>query len=280
MCLILVAYRLTPGQPLIVAANRDEFYARPSAAAHWWDDAPGLLAGRDLQAGGTWLGVQANGRFAAVTNFTDPGRPPPPCSRGALVADFLRGAQTSLDYAAGIRGEQYQGFNLLLWDGQTLACASNRVATQTLEPGCYALTNARLGARWPKAVDGVARLRQCVQAGTDPDGLIALLRDDRLPASHAGAALSETAESRDTPCFIRGDVYGTRASTAVIYAEDGGIGMVEQGYGPQGVLGDRHDFRIDVNVADPHPLGRRQGYDRDHIGESIAQIEGELPIAP
>ena len=244
MCLILFAYRLTPGRPLIVAANRDEFYARPSAAAHWWDDAPGLLAGRDLQAGGTWLGVQANGRFAAVTNFTDPGRPPPPRSRGALVADFLRGAQTSADYAAAIRGELYQGFNLLLWDGRTLTCTSNRGATQTLEPGCYALTNAELGSRWPKAVDGVARLRQAVQAGTDLDGLIALLRHDQLPQSSAAVAQADIAESQTTPCFIRGDAYGTRASTAVIYAEDGGIALAEQSYGPRGAQGERRDFPI------------------------------------
>ena len=246
MCLILFAYRLTPGQPLIVAANRDEFYARPSAPAHWWDDAPGLLAGRDLQAGGTWLGVQANGRFAAVTNFTDPDRPPPPRSRGALVADFLRGAQTSADYAAGIRGELYQGFNLLLWDGLTLACASNRGATQTLEPGCYALTNAELGSRWPKAVDGVVRLRQAVVAGADLDGLIDLLRHDQPPPSHAGAALTETAESRTTPCFIRGDAYGTRASTAVIYTEDGSIALGEQSYGAQGKPGERHNFNLEI----------------------------------
>ena len=248
MCLILFAYRLTPEQPLIVAANRDEFYARPSAAAHWWDDAPGLLAGRDLQAGGTWLGVQANGRFAAVTNFTDPDRPPPPRSRGALVADFLRGAQTSADYAAAIHGELYQGFNLLLWDGRTLACASNRGATQTLERGCYALTNAELGSQWPKAVDGVARLRQAVAAGADLDGLIDLLRHDQPPDGEAGLPRSETAEARATPCFICGDAYGTRASTAVIYAKDGSVALAEQSYGPGGGLGERHDFRTEVNA--------------------------------
>ena len=245
MCLILIAYRLTSEQPLVVAANRDEFYARPSAPAHWWDDAPEVLAGRDLQAGGTWLGVQAKGRFAAVTNFTDPDRPPPPCSRGALVADFLRGAQSSLDYAGSIQGEQYQGFNLLLWDGGTLACASNRGATQTLEPGCYALTNAEFGARWPKAVDGVARLRHSVRKGSDLDALIALLRHDQLPEGDARPPRSETAESRATPCFIRGDAYGTRASTAVIYAEDGSVALAEQSYGPGGALGERHDFRVE-----------------------------------
>ena len=246
MCLILFAYRLVPGQPLIVAANRDEFYARPSAAAHWWDDAPDLLAGRDLEAGGTWLGVRANGRFAAVTNFTNPNQPPPPRSRGALVTDFLRGAKACADYAAGVDGQQYQGFNLLLWDGHGLVCTSNRGTTQSLEPGCYALTNAELGARWPKAVDGAARLRQAATAGADLDGLIALLRHDQLPEGDAGLLRSKTAESRATPCFIRGDVYGTRASTAVIYAEDGHIALAEQSYGPRGAPGERHDFRIEI----------------------------------
>ncbi|MCY4214393.1 MAG: NRDE family protein [Gammaproteobacteria bacterium] len=257
MCLILIAYRLTPGQPLVVAANRDEFHARPSAPAHWWDDAPGLLAGRDLQAGGTWLGVRANGRFAAVTNFTDPDLPPPPRSRGALVADFLRGAQTSTDYAASIQGERYQGFNLLLWDGRTLACASNRGATKTLEPGCHALTNAELGARWPKAVDGVIRLRDAVAAGADLDGLIDLMRHDQLPEGDAGPPRSETAESRATPCFIQGDAYGTRASTAVIQAEDGSVALAEQSYGPQGALGERRDFRIASDVRNQKPIGTR-----------------------
>ena len=245
MCLILFAYRLTPGQPLIVAANRDEFYARPSAAAHWWEDAPGLLAGRDLEAGGTWLGIEANGRFAALTNFTHPDRPPPPRSRGALVTDFLRGAEASADYAASIQGELYQGFNLLLWDGRTLACASNRGATKILEPGCYALTNAELGARWPKAVDGVSRLRQAVASGTDLDALLTLLRHDQIPESSTAAAQAETAESRATPCFIRGDTYGTRASTAVIYSNQG-IALAEQSYEIQGKPGERRNFHIDV----------------------------------
>ena len=243
MCLILFAYRLAPRRPLVIAANRDEFYARPALNAHWWRDVPGLLAGRDQQAGGTWLGVNAGGRFAAVTNFTDLNAGAPPHSRGALPVNFLGGGKTALEFADGIQGAGYQGFNLLLWDGQDLVCTSNRGTTKALEPGCYALTNAELGTRWPKAVAGAARLRRAVEQGADAAALIELLRDDQPP----GPSLPEDAspvEARNTPCFIPGDAYGTRASTAVIHCGDR-VRMTEQTYGPGGTLGERRNFAFD-----------------------------------
>lgn len=247
MCLILFAYRLAPGRPLVVAANRDEFYARPALGAHWWSDFPGLLAGRDQQAGGTWLGVNASGRFAAVTNFTDLGAATPPSSRGALPVDFLCGGKTALEFAHGVQGASYQGFNLLLWDGQDLVCTSNRGATKLLEPGCYALTNAKLGARWPKAVEGAARLRQAVEQGADAAALIELLRNDQPPERSLPGNASPV-EARNTPCFIPGDAYGTRASTAVIHCGDR-VDLREQAYGPGGTLGERRDFAFDLGGA-------------------------------
>lgn len=244
MCLILFAYRVLPGHPLIVAANRDEFYARPAAGAHWWPDVPGLLAGRDEQAGGTWLGVRSDGRFAAVTNFTDPQANPGGRSRGELVAGFLSGAQTAAAYAAGLPDNAHQGFNLLLWDGRELVCTSNRGATEALVPGCYGLTNAALGAPWPKALEGAARLRCALKKDLTAAKLIMLLRHDE-PPQQSGPDAPETAESRTTPCFIRGQAYGTRASTAVIHA-GASVVLAEQTYGPHGEVGGRREFTFSV----------------------------------
>ena len=123
MCLILVAWRAHPDYPLVVAANRDEFFARPAAEAGWWPDAPSVFAGRDLEAGGTWLGLGRDGRFAGLTNFRDPqrnrdGTP----SRGALVADFLRGRESTAEALARLQfeGPRYNAFNLLVSDGDSL----------------------------------------------------------------------------------------------------------------------------------------------------------------
>ena len=244
MCLILFAYRMLPGHPLIVAANRDEFYARPAAGAHWWPDAAGLLAGRDEEAGGTWLGVQADGRFAAVTNFTDPQADPGARSRGELAVRFLRDGRAAAAYAAELRGDEYQGFNLLLWDGGELICTSNRGATRVLAPGCYGLTNAALGAPWPKAVAGAARLKCAIHDDLNPEKLIKLLQHDRPPEPGQQDAPG-TEESRGAPCFIRGEAYGTRASTVVIHA-GASVVMAEQTYGPDGRVGARQDFSFAV----------------------------------
>ena len=269
MCLILFAYRVLPEAPLIVAANRDEFYDRPAQSAHFWPDAPNLLAGRDTTAGGTWLGVDRRGRFAAVTNFAVTGlensdqsvlsapipapaddavdreRAAPAKSRGALPSDFLRGVASAADYARGLHGPDYQGFNLLLWDGAELICTSNRGATQALEPGYYGLTNAELGVSWPKVVDGISRLEPVVENGPTVDALIDLLSDNTVPTEerlpHRGRPLAW--ERRIAPCFILGEDYGTRASTAVICRSDQ-IMFSEQAYAPGGRALGRVDYGI------------------------------------
>ena len=267
MCLILLAYRVLPEAPLIVAANRDEFYDRPAQSAHFWPDAPDLLAGRDTTAGGTWLGIDRKGRFAAVTNFAVTGlegvpeqgtpaavaaddamvgqRQRPAKSRGGLPTGFLRGDASAAEYARGLHGPDYQGFNLLLWDGEELICTSNRGATRAIEPGYYGLTNAELGVTWPKVVDGIRRLRQVVEDGPTADALLEALRDDTVPADerlpHRGRPPAW--ERRVAPCFILGEDYGTRASTAVICTGDG-IVLAEQGYAPAGKPLERVDFRI------------------------------------
>ena len=273
MCLILFAYRVRPETPLIVAANRDEFYGRPAQSAHFWPDRPGLLAGRDETAGGTWLGVNRRGGFAAVTNFAAPGpvdsaRETPESlsisagdsassqprhkalrSRGELTSGFLcanaNANANANKYARNIRGRDYQGFNLLLWDGQELVYTCNRGITRTLAPGYYGLTNAELGVAWPKVTDSINRLRKITEAGATAEALIEALRDDSTPPDERlprrGRPLAW--ERRLAPCFIRGADYGTRASTAVIW-KGNEISLTEQGYGPGGRPSRRVSFKV------------------------------------
>lgn len=237
MCLILFAYRTRPDHPLVVAANRDEFYARPSAPAHRWPDAPGVFAGRDEQAGGTWLGVSAAGRFAAVTNFSElPNGSPPPGSRGALVAEFLEGHASAKDYARAIEGARYQGFSLLLWDGDDLVYSSNRTQTPVVLPaGVHALANTHLDGSWPKAVRGKSALTSVVHGTCTEEALLETLADGRIPPDEELPARGRDLEfeRRVAPIFISGPEYGTRASTAVIF-EPGRVRFTEQSFGPHG----------------------------------------------
>jgi len=236
MCLVLFSYQPGSDFPLVVAANRDEFYARPARSAHYWDDAPIVFGGRDLSAGGTWLGATTSGRFATVTNFAEESDgPEPPLSRGALVGDFLVGTSGAHEYAHGIHGPDYRGFNLLAYDGTALAYTSNRGFTEDLGPGTYGLANAELGATWPKVVSGTSALREAMtmEDGPDSDTLLRLLNDESQPGDEnlpkRGRPIE--LERRVAPRFIRGDEYGTRASTAVIFdAANEQIRLVEQIY--------------------------------------------------
>jgi uncharacterized protein with NRDE domain len=160
MCLILVAWRVHADFPLVVAANRDEFHGRPAARAAFWEDKPELLAGRDLQAGGTWMGVSRNGRFAAVTNYRGATEPGAAASRGSLVTRFLEGAGVA---QLEQRKADYSGFNLLAADGEALWWLSNRDgAARQLEPGCYGLGNLLLDS--PEVEAHKQRFRACPPA--------------------------------------------------------------------------------------------------------------------
>lgn len=142
MCLILVGWRMHEAYPLVVAANRDEFHDRPAARAAFWDDKPDVLAGRDLQARGTWMGVSRDGRFAAVTNYRGGTEPGAAESRGALVMRYLEGAGIP---QLAERGAAYSGFNLVASDGTELWWLSNRDGgPRRLEPGWYGLGNLLL----------------------------------------------------------------------------------------------------------------------------------------
>ena len=228
----------------MVAANRDEFYARPSRAARYWDDLPHVFGGRDVVAGGTWLAVSTAGRFAAVTNYTDFIREEvPPASRGDLTRRFLEEGAGARDYAAGIDGARYQGFNLIAFDGVDLVYACNRTGeTRVLEPGVYGISNTHLDDVWPKSARGVAALT-AIAAVAGIDDVLKVLRDES--ADYVAHGHESESARRLTPAFLRGKEYGTRASTAVIL--DGArIEFAEQQYGPMGEPGARVTERIGV----------------------------------
>ena len=256
MCLILFRFRPRTDEPLLVAANRDEFHERASAAAAFWDDQPDILAGRDLVAGGTWLGCSRQGRFAALTNFTQGDLTPFPKSRGELVHGFLRGSQSVKDYALGIEGVQYAGFNLLLFDGQHLLHTTNvsqpdQPRSRLLPAGDYGLSNAELGAPWPKCVDGAKRLGALADDHHTNHQLIEWLHaqekpaDDRLP--NRGVPIER--ERHLASCFISDGHYGTRASTVVRMGRKE-VYFAEQTYLPEGVPGSKVAFEFAVESVD------------------------------
>jgi uncharacterized protein with NRDE domain len=257
MCLVVLAYDCHPRYRLILAANRDEFHDRPAAPLAWWDDAPGVLAGRDLAAGGTWLGVERRGRLGVVTNFRDPSacRPAAP-SRGTLVPRFLRSRADARGYAAGLAGDaaELPGFSLLLYDGHGLAYAANRPTPRArpLEPGVYGLSNHALDTPWPK----VALTRERFAAEIcgerlEPGPLRKLLRD-RRPASDE--VLPETGigverERLLSSPFIVSDTYGTRCTTVVLVDREGGIRVEECCYGRDGEPVGRTEVAFQVTAG-------------------------------
>lgn len=249
MCLIVVRHRTHPRYPLIIAANRDEYYARPTRGAAFWDDAPGVLAGRDELGGGTWFGVTRSGRWAAVTNVRSPERSPEAArSRGALTADFLRGTTPVAAYAEDIaaRATSFHGFNLLVGDGETLAFVSGEGA-RVLADGDYALSNATLDTPWPKARALRGRLADDAIADDESALLDALYDraeapDDALPDTGVGVAL----ERFLSPIFIAGVPYGTRSSTVFRVDTEGHARFVERTFGPEGAPVDEHGFVFDI----------------------------------
>ncbi|MGH8597703.1 MAG: NRDE family protein, partial [Gammaproteobacteria bacterium] len=231
MCILLIAYRSHPDYDLVVAANRDEFYARGTAPADYWGDYPSVLGGRDLVAGGTWLGVNTAGYFSAVTNMRGSISPSPEHSRGHLVRDFLR---LSIDCTAYLEkiaptAPHYAGCNLLVEDRSALHWWS-KTGTRRLEAGVYALSNTELDHEWPK----VGRLKSAfaplslVSGVALEDGLFEILRD--RPNSRAG--LHAEAFNRgllEDVIFVRADGYGTRCSTVVLRGP-GKLKFIERGF--------------------------------------------------
>lgn len=233
MCLIVLAWRSRAEMPLVVAANRDEWRERPTEAARWWPEHPDLLAGRDLRAGGTWMGITRGGRFAAVTNYRDPAeRRSTARSRGGLVTEFLLGTATPRQCFDEMRAQagEYNGFNLIAGDGDELWYFGNREGVaRAIAPGVHGLSNRTLDEPWPKVVRGKARMEAALGIDDPLPALFemlsdtALVTDPELPST--GVPLEW--ERRLASALITGDDYGTRAST-VLAVSSGGEALFEE----------------------------------------------------
>ena len=238
MCLIAFAWQAHPEYSLVVAANRDEWHDRPAAPAAWWSDHPNVLAGRDLKAGGTWLGITRNGRFAALTNFRDPSdRKADAPTRGNLVSDFLIGTMSTREYLLSLRerASAFQGFNLLVGDGASLHYFSSRIGDIIkVPPGVHALSNHTLNEPWPKVEKAKSALGAALQGKAPWEArqmaIYALLSDttqapdDALPDSGVGLDWERVL----SPAMIVGERYGTRCSTVVCVSSAGEVAFVEK----------------------------------------------------
>ncbi|MDQ2069696.1 NRDE family protein [Natronospira bacteriovora] len=257
MCLLVVAWQSHPAIRLLAAGNRDEFHARPTEAAGFWPDHPELLAGRDVTAGGTWMGISRQGRFAAITNVRpglgeDPGRPGRH-SRGELPVDFLTSRHTTDDFLLDVqnRANDYDGFNLLVCDGEHLGYYSNRDgrAPQRLGPGVHALSNHRLETPWPKLLRLRSGFEAALQEGRlDSRHLLSLLKnsDTAEPGQLPDTGLDPELERRLSAAFVLGQDYGTRSSTLVWLHEDGHGEFLERRYGPYGQEQGDKVFRLTI----------------------------------
>lgn len=251
MCLLAFAWRVRPDFPLVIVGNRDEFHDRSAEPAHWWTSPEGILAGRDLQAGGSWLGLNRRGRLAVVTNYREPGvvtsgrR-----SRGELVVDFLSSSATTEEWMDELAEhlDVYGGFNLVIGDGNQLHYLTNRgEGRRSLEPGIYGLSNRHLDTPWPKVVAARSGLRRVIHEDrVDSDALFNLLsdrtpaQDDELP--HTGLPLEW--ERALSATFIYGPEYGTRASTVVRIGAESGVDFDERRFGPNAEFAGESRFSL------------------------------------
>jgi uncharacterized protein with NRDE domain len=256
VCLILFANEANSRYRLVLAANRDEFYSRPTAPAAFWEEAPDVLAGKDLKSGGSWLGVSRSGEVAAVTNFREPGRAREDApSRGDLVSGFLTSGESPDVFAAKLRtrAQNYNGFNLLLDSTEGLWWYSNRDDEQPrrIIPGLHGLSNHLLDTPWPKVERGKRALEDLIVGEKEitPERLFPIL-EDRSPA--ADDELPETGVELElervlSAPFIRTKDYGTRSSTVLLIEHTGSVTFVERSFDPrdESQKETRYEFRIE-----------------------------------
>jgi uncharacterized protein with NRDE domain len=254
MCLILLAWHSHPEYPLVAAANRDEFYARPTAPAAFWEDSPQVLAGRDLEASGTWLGITRTGRFAALTNYRDPSRNRTDApSRGQLVSAFLRSAMAPNEYLGQIEKDagSYNGFNLLFGDRDELIYFSNcGDSPRPLGAGIYGLSNHLLDTPWPKVEQGKTALAQALAALPDNSPLMVLLQDRHIAPDQnlPRTGVSLEWERLLSAAFIHSPAYGTRSSTTVIVDREGKVRFDELAFGADAEPAGRARFEFKIEA--------------------------------
>lgn len=242
-----------PQYRLVLAANRDEFYERPSLPAGFWEEDDNILAGRDLQAGGTWLGITKTGRFAAITNYREPDafKPNAP-SRGKLISGFLQESSTPCDYLreVAVRSSSYNGFNILAGDAETLCYFSNRDGgVKELAPGMYGLSNHLLDTPWPKVDLGKKLLGSVLDGEIVPEKVFRVLRDRTQPGDSELPRTGLTLEWERvlSSIFITSQIYGTRSSTLITIDYQGNVNFMEHVFNnhpePQHVK--KFNFRIE-----------------------------------
>jgi uncharacterized protein with NRDE domain len=266
MCLIALAWQ-TPGPyRLIVAANRDEYFHRPAAPAGFWDDHPKVLAGRDLEAGGTWLGITLDGRFAALTNYRNPAdRKTGVPSRGALVSEFLTGKAAPRKYVEEVekRSSAYNGFSLLVGDAGSMYFLSNRGGrARRVDPGVHGLSNHLLDTAWPKVEKGKARLAAQLERPFDAEAAFALLDDTErapngeLPSTGVSPELEERLSAVRIPA-VGG--YGTRCSTVLCFGKGGKIEFHERSYREDGGASGTVGYRLTLTPGKARDSSRGAG---------------------
>ena len=247
MCLLVFAWKAHPDYKLILAANRDEFHGRPSQDAHWWPDQSHILAGRDLQAGGTWLATARSGRFATVTNYREQQQARAGLrSRGEIVTNFVSADVDAMTFVASIAGDDYAGVSVLAADHEEICYVSNRGdEAVSLAPGVYGLSNASLDTPWSKLVRSKQALTTLIASDkVNPTELLRLLAD-RTPAASSEVVTNELpfklARALTAP-FIVADTYGTRCSTTMLIANNGRVDFCERRFDPDGTASGDSSF--------------------------------------
>lgn len=251
MCILFIAVKQHPDFPLIIAANRDEYHERPTQSSHWWQDKPEILAGKDLRAGGTWMGVTQQGKFAALTNIRNPQRIKDNAkSRGELV---LKALQTGIKEQELQQGrELYNGYNLLHGSVDSLSVYNNFEDSHTpLKQGVYGLSNAALNSPWPKTTKGMQALSKYCQTAQNinADDLFTILRDDvkaaddQLPVTGAPVEW----EKKLSSAFIILPNYGTRASTLLLVSQSGLVNWHERTFNAEAEQIETNNYEFQIN---------------------------------
>lgn len=254
MCLIVFSWHAHPAYRLVLAANRDEYHARPARDAHWWPDQPDVLAGRDLQAGGTWLAVNRRGKFAAITNYREMQRTTGRLrSRGEIVSRFVSGDRQPDEFASAIDGSHYAGYSLLAADRRQLVYTSNRSEQPSfIEPGVYGLSNANLDTPWPKLIRTRTALQDLITANAVDENALLRILADPTPAPVGELDDSELpftlARALSAPFIAAGD-YGTRCSTTLLWTYDDVVEVTERTFDASGKAAGTRRFRFRVTAA-------------------------------
>jgi len=257
MCLIVFAKDIHKDYPLIVAANRDEFYKRKSMKAAFWEDAPGVLAGRDMQAGGTWMGVHENGKFSAITNYRDPYNEKANApTRGVLPLNYLKGELGPLGYLKKLqqgKGKEYNGFNLLTANqhGMFHYCNVNNKISR-IDEGIHALSNAFLDTPWPKVKLAKEKLKDVIESSFDVTSLLDMMYDVRKASNNELPKTGVTLklERELSPMFIKTPEYGTSSSSVVLIGKDQRVIFAERIYNPVTGICKEQKIEFDIKLSE------------------------------